>query len=122
MDKKNKNQKHPLAGIRENRLRLKKSFQYIRDSLMSPQTEAFTADKVKKVDNLLENLRWRIDHVERTEKDPDEVILRSFRDLINEIEWRLKELELIREGKSISDENPESRLAREYRRKTGKKD
>ncbi len=101
MNTTNQISKKYLTELRADLGRLKKGFLYIRNSMRAMESNSFTENKMKKVEELLNDFGWRIDHIEKSENYPADVIHQSFSDLENEIDWRLKELKMIRNGKTV---------------------
>jgi hypothetical protein len=70
--------------------------------------------KNKKLKSCLVCFRWKIWHFSQSQEQLGEQIETSFRDLGIEIDWRIKEIKLQLEGKSLRDENHEKRLEKLY--------
>jgi hypothetical protein len=76
-----------------------------------------TDKKFKKLYNCLDKLKWRLENFANNNVPLDELVEKSFNDMLAEIDWRMSECELALEGKQIYAENEKKRIAKNYARK-----
>ncbi len=77
-------------------------------------------EKYDKLLDCLGTFKWRIDHFAENDAKPGEIVETSFDDILDEIDWRLREVELGLKGQNICDEGQNKQMAKNYHRKSEK--
>jgi hypothetical protein len=97
---------------------IKNRFAPVQESVLAHQMGDELEEKYNKLSDCIKLLKWRINHFAENHASLGEIVETAFDDILDEIEWRFKEVELCLRGKDISDEDQEKQIAHNFARKS----